>query len=228
MEVYRIKNDDLYHHGIKGQRWGVRRYQNPDGTLTEAGRKKYAKYGVTEQHHTLNVRHYARMNDALEKSTDKAYERVASIAAPASIISMGVFSGVLGTPVAGIAAAGIISVGSVAAAVAKEKINKKKIKDVVDNMPPQQRAFVEQFDKEYDEYRENGFQAAIAKSKGDAKMSKEYAKKAVDNQFKSSFIADLSEKTSQSKKLTDLAYNSKDHKFNGRVDMKKKQYVRNK
>ena len=33
----------LYHHGIKGQKWGVRRFQNPDGTLTEAG-KKHKEY----------------------------------------------------------------------------------------------------------------------------------------------------------------------------------------
>lgn len=31
----------LYHHGIKGQRWGVRRYQNSDGTWTDAGKKRY-------------------------------------------------------------------------------------------------------------------------------------------------------------------------------------------
>lgn len=35
--------NELYHHGIKGQRWGVRRFQNPDGTLTDAGKKRYQK-----------------------------------------------------------------------------------------------------------------------------------------------------------------------------------------
>ena len=33
---------ELYHHGIKGQKWGVRRYQNVNGTLTSAGRKRYS------------------------------------------------------------------------------------------------------------------------------------------------------------------------------------------
>lgn len=37
--------EELYHHGIKGQRWGVRRYQNDDGTLTAEGR---ARYGIDE------------------------------------------------------------------------------------------------------------------------------------------------------------------------------------
>ena len=33
----------MCHHGIKGQKWGVRRYQNTDGTLTSEGRKHYEK-----------------------------------------------------------------------------------------------------------------------------------------------------------------------------------------
>ena len=32
--------NELYHHGIQGQRWGFRRFQNEDGTLTDAGKKK--------------------------------------------------------------------------------------------------------------------------------------------------------------------------------------------
>lgn len=35
--------DELFHFGIKGQRWGMRRYQNADGTLTEAGKIRYLK-----------------------------------------------------------------------------------------------------------------------------------------------------------------------------------------
>lgn len=39
-------SNELVHHGIKNQKWGRRRYQNPDGSLTPAGR---ARYGVGEK-----------------------------------------------------------------------------------------------------------------------------------------------------------------------------------
>lgn len=36
-----MDQNELMHHGIRGQKWGVRRYQNADGSLTSAGKKKY-------------------------------------------------------------------------------------------------------------------------------------------------------------------------------------------
>lgn len=38
---------EIYHYGVKGQKWGVRRYQNEDGTLTDAGKERY--YTSSEQ-----------------------------------------------------------------------------------------------------------------------------------------------------------------------------------
>lgn len=49
-------NDELYHHGIKGQKWGIRRFQNPDGTLTEEGKARYKKF-QDDQTRTLYERY---------------------------------------------------------------------------------------------------------------------------------------------------------------------------
>ena len=42
-DVNFISKYELYHHGVKGMKWGVHRYQRPDGSLTPAGRKRAEK-----------------------------------------------------------------------------------------------------------------------------------------------------------------------------------------
>lgn len=57
----KITYDEIKHHGIKGQKWGVRRYQNEDGSLTNAGKKRY---GTQEN--------FERQYPADKKKTDVA------------------------------------------------------------------------------------------------------------------------------------------------------------
>lgn len=49
---------ELYHHGIKGQKWGVRRYQNKDGSRTPAGIRRYAE-AVTNKINSVKSREKA-------------------------------------------------------------------------------------------------------------------------------------------------------------------------
>jgi len=50
MDYYRIGSDELYHHGIKGQRWGVRRFQNEDGSRTSLGKMRESIAGNPKFH----------------------------------------------------------------------------------------------------------------------------------------------------------------------------------
>lgn len=47
---------ELYHHGIPGMKWGVRRYQNKDGSLTAAGRRRLGLKSVSDKAATIKVK----------------------------------------------------------------------------------------------------------------------------------------------------------------------------
>ena len=71
---------ELRHHGIKGQKWGVRRFQNKDGSLTPAGKKRYSD---TDYESTLNkvnsakkvVEEVKKYSNSAQKSNDLNMER---------------------------------------------------------------------------------------------------------------------------------------------------------
>lgn len=58
--IIRTTNGELYHHGIKGQKWGIRRFQNTDGSLKSAGKKRYDREKKKQAHHDKIVNKYIK------------------------------------------------------------------------------------------------------------------------------------------------------------------------
>lgn len=70
MQTY-DRSNELYHHGIVGMKWGVRRYQNLDGSLTAAGKRKYGTKTNFEKVKQANNTTYPKKLKAKTKSKEK-------------------------------------------------------------------------------------------------------------------------------------------------------------
>ena len=64
----------LQHWGVKGMKWGVRRYQNKDGTLTEAGKKRYQKKFEKDVKKNW-MKTYSRSSDEFNRKLDSINEK---------------------------------------------------------------------------------------------------------------------------------------------------------
>ena len=69
---YYLTSEELYHHGILGQRWGIRRFQNKDGSYTSAGRKRY-DVGNGERKDDLDFKKFEEKASSLDKEAVDKY-----------------------------------------------------------------------------------------------------------------------------------------------------------
>ena len=73
---------ELYHHGTKGMKWGIRRYQNKDGSLTPAGIKRYNRevQKLKDREASIKAKEKAKKyQDKLDKKKSELDEREAAL-----------------------------------------------------------------------------------------------------------------------------------------------------
>lgn len=83
---YMRPDEELYHYGVKGQKWGVRRYQNKDGTLTPAGRKRQAKQEYNAERKAAKAKYQSAKRDISGTDPDRN-KKIAKRVATAAIMT---------------------------------------------------------------------------------------------------------------------------------------------
>lgn len=81
---YMVRDNELCHYGVKGQKWGVRRYQNKDGSLTTAGKRRQAKQEYNAERKAAKAKYKSAQRDI--DSTDRN-KRIAKKVATAAIMT---------------------------------------------------------------------------------------------------------------------------------------------
>ena len=79
LSIIEVTSMELQHHGIKGQKWYVRRYQNEDGSLTEAGKKRYGSGVQTGDFTNKQVKRVYKENPELARQLYPIKDRHAGI-----------------------------------------------------------------------------------------------------------------------------------------------------
>lgn len=130
----------LQHHGIKGQKWGLRRYQNPDGTLTEEGKKHYGYNVLPKELMKQTIHEATKSTDQVKNARIAGTTMAGMMGVLPGAVKGGLTAGPIGAVLGGIGGATLGGLLGYSVSRLGEKINsrsyeksKKKVDKIIEN-----------------------------------------------------------------------------------------------